>query len=108
MNNNPFNVLSALRNSLPEGEEITTNTPQKQSHNVLKLFYEVKGRGGKPATIISCPIDMSDNEVSTLASELKKKLATGGSTRGGEILLLGDHRQQLRDILEAKGFTVKG
>lgn len=108
MNNNPFAALNALKGSLPEGNNATATPDKSTRHRVLKLFYEVKGRGGKPATIIYCPEDISDDEVNALASELKKKLATGGSTRGSEILLLGDRRQHLRDILTAKGFIVKG
>jgi translation initiation factor 1 len=112
MNNNPFAALSALRDSLPEGAD---NTPQiadthteKSARKTLTLFFERKGRAGKEATIIECDSTLSDNEVATLGGDLKRALGTGGSVRGNEILLQGDRRAKLREILTKKGFIVKG
>lgn len=118
MANNPFDALAALRATLqPDSSEAkaetTANTaipaPQPTAaHGVCRLFYERKGRGGREATIVECPDTMTDADVSALASRLKRKLAVGGSARGGEILLQGDRRDQLRPLLKSEGFTVKG
>lgn len=67
---------------------------------------ERKGRGGKTATIIE-GFTGTDDELKALATRLKQQLGVGGSARGGEILIQGDCRQRLREIL-AKEFIVKG
>lgn len=61
-----------------------------------------KKRAGKTATIIS-GFDADDPRVSELAAMLKRKLATGGSSRGGEILVQGDRVDQVRLILREQG-----
>lgn len=85
-----------------------TNAPVKAEAKRVTLFYEVKGRGGKPATILADFGGVSDEEIVLLASELKRRLGTGGSCRGNEILVQGDKRDMLRKILSDKGFHVKG
>ncbi len=78
----------------------------------ITVFYEKKGRAGKPATIITGfdPDDPGSLErADALASALKKRLGCGGSSRGGEILLQGDRRPQLRQVLAALGYNkIKG
>lgn len=77
----------------------------------LTVFYEKKGRAGKSATIITgfSPDDPEQlNEADNLARKLKHKLGCGGSARGGEILLQGDRRGNLRELLSKEGYKVKG
>ncbi len=104
--------LAALRATLPDAEitsdEQSEVTTPNHTNLTATLFYERKGRGGRPATIITGLESLDDADISTLASDLKKALATGGATRGGEILLQGDCRIQLRKLLSQKGFKVKG
>ncbi|MDE6694149.1 MAG: translation initiation factor [Muribaculaceae bacterium] len=61
-----------------------------------------KKRAGKTATIIS-GFDADDPRAHELAALLKRKLATGGSSRGGEILVQGDRVDQVRVILREQG-----
>ena len=61
-----------------------------------------KKRAGKTATIIS-GFDADDPRAHELAALLKRKLATGGSSRGGEILVQGDRVEQVRVILREQG-----
>lgn len=72
----------------------------------LTLLYERKGRGGKQATIIT-GFEISDSELQDVAARIKKRLGTGGSARGGEILIQGDRRADLRSLLPQLGFKVK-
>jgi translation initiation factor 1 len=109
MTNNPFAALSALRDTLPEGESTPQAAPEaKATRHTLTLFYERKGRAGKEATIIECDDTMSAEQLDELATELKRALGTGGSVRHPEILLQGDRRAKLRELLTKKGYTVKG
>lgn len=79
--------------TLPEGPETLSETPAEekpQTHKgKLHIAIEKKGRGGKTATIIY-GFNGSDEELQELASTLRHRLGTGGSARGGEILLQGD------------------
>jgi translation initiation factor 1 len=86
---------------IPEGQSADDNaTPTKKPWPRLDISYERKGRGGRPATIISgFSDDISDDEIAELAQTLRRRLATGGSSRGGEILLQGDRRTQALEIL---------
>ena len=71
----------------------------------VTVAVERKGRGGKCATIIAdFPDVMTDADIEALGARLKRRLGTGGSARGGEILIQGDRRTELRPLLEAEGF----
>lgn len=100
----------AQENNFPEGEPETQQTEQpgnkKTAHPPLHVLLDKKGRKGKVATIIE-GFELDDDEVAEIASELKRKIGTGGSTRGGEILLQGDWRDKVKSLL-ADRFTVKG
>lgn len=100
--------LESLRNAVPQVEETETpdttqhvDTPQKKEK--LNIFFERKGRGGKTATIIE-GFKCSDEELREVAKKLQKKLGTGGSARGGEILLQGDCREKAVDLLRKEGY----
>ncbi|VBB48275.1 Translation initiation factor SUI1 [uncultured Paludibacter sp.] len=99
--------LNALLPSdyVPEPEEETTSEknilPAKQT-----LRVELDKRNGKPATIIS-EFQGTDDELKELAKTLKNKCAAGGSQRDGEILIQGDFRIKVADILQNMGFKVK-
>lgn len=92
---------------LPPGEE-----KQQQSESPLNkkdslhVLIDKKGRKGKTATIIE-GFTVSEEQVSEIAAMLKKKLGVGGSARGGEILIQGDHAAKVREILRSQGFKVK-
>lgn len=115
----PFAALRALRDSLPDGPDTNAadsngdnangdaGTPAKTGKKpVLTIYFE--RRRGKDATIISAPQDMDEADLADLASRLKRSLATGGSVRGGEILLQGDRRSDLKRLLTAWGYVVRG
>lgn len=110
MNGDWRDALGALAASLPDGDppaaDVTDSAPA--AHRSVTLYYERKGRSGKPATILTDFAGIEDSAIAELASELKRTLATGGSARGGEILIQGDRRVELRRLLSERGFKVKG
>ena len=50
----------------------------------------------KPTTLIT---GLPPAEMEKVARDLKKRLATGGSAKDGQIILQGDHREASKDVL---------
>ncbi len=109
MNKDWQNALQSLldEGGLPEGDS-AVNVAQietKKQTGKLVVSMEKKGRAGKTATIVS-GFTVEADELNDIASKLKAKLATGGSARGGEILIQGDRRDEVKRLLSQMGFKV--
>ncbi|MBT8308472.1 MAG: translation initiation factor [Maribacter sp.] len=63
-------------------------------------------RKGKPITIIE-GYNGADSDFKKLAKELKTKLSVGGTFKEGRIIIQGDYRDRIMQILQEKGFKVK-
>ncbi|WP_154173395.1 stress response translation initiation inhibitor YciH [Vibrio metoecus] len=85
-------------------EEIKIERPK--GDGIVRLLRETKGRKGKGVTLIK-GLDVDDTELKLLAAELKKKCGCGGAVKDGDIEIQGDVREQLKTLIEAKGFKVK-
>lgn len=72
----------------------------------VKIRRQTRGRAGKPVSIIT-GLPLPPGELKKLARELKTSCGVGGSIEGGDILIQGDQRDQLRRLLEDRGYTVK-
>lgn len=104
------NSLESLRASLPEGEEPPQEAPAQEETPAqtarLDIVLDKKGRKGKAATIIA-GFTVPDADVEALAARLKQRLGTGGSARGGEILIQGDKRHAVLDSLLLWGYKAR-
>ncbi len=69
---------------------------------IIKIRVE-KRRFGKEVTIIE-GINEKEFDLRKLASQLKSKLATGGTAKNGRIELQGDHRYRVKKLLVEMGF----
>ena len=103
--------LGALMANMPAyAEEETTEeiieAPEVKECSRLDIILERKGRAGKTATIIS-GFTIDDDAISDLASALKQRLGTGGSARGGEILMQGDRRKDVLKFLTDNGYKAR-
>lgn len=105
-------ALAALRGDMPEVEETVSADVEKAAEQTvapgsqkLTVLRDCKGRKGKAATIVE-GFTLDDEEVAAIARKLRQRLSTGGSSRGGEILLQGDVRTQAADILREMGHKV--
>lgn len=102
-------ALNSLKDTMPEGNDTDsvtesptpTGSPKKAR---LDISLEKKGRAGKCATIISGFTTETEDEISAIAAKLKSALGTGGSARGGEILIQGDRRADLGRKLAEMGY----
>lgn len=94
---------------LPEGTECTSESPNTSGNGTcprLDISIERKGRAGKTATLIT-GWNVSDERLREIASVLKQKLGTGGSARGGDILIQGDRREDVMAQLLSMGFKAR-
>jgi len=77
------------------------------SRIVAKLRMEKKGRGGKTVTVID-GLPRNEAFLKDLASELKRACGTGGVVLDDGVEIQGDLRERIREVLQKKGFLVKG
>jgi translation initiation factor 1 len=83
---------------------------QEESHTLprnqqkLRLNIERAGRGGKTVTLVKGFVG-SEEDMSALCKLLKQKCGVGGSVKDGEIIIQGDCRQRLIEILRKDGFS---
>ncbi len=104
MSNEPRQVYSTEKehiSSISKGKPAST-----RNDSICRVRRETKGRAGKIATVIwNTPV--SDNELKSLCTAIKKRLGTGGSTDNGQIVIQGDHVDMIIGFLKSKGFCAK-
>jgi len=83
-------------------EEESDTLPKNQQK--LRLQMERAGRGGKTVTLVKGFVG-TEADINSLCKLLKQKCGVGGSTKDGEIIIQGDHRQRLVEILKKEGYT---
>ena len=99
--------LSGLKAVLPEGEQSEqAEQVEKKKRQTEPLRVELDKRKGKTATLIT-EFQGSDEELKDLAREIKLKCGAGGSARDGEILIQGDFRVKIAELLLNQGYKVK-
>ncbi len=100
---NPLVYSTASGKVKPSGPAAAKTVAGRQT---VYLWREVKGRGGKTVTTIS-GLAASSEKIVGLVAELKKILGSGGTVKDGIIIIQGDHRDRLNELLAAKGYLVK-
>ena len=82
-------------------EEQVTFDKNKQN---LRVSIDKKNRGGKVVTLITGFIG-TENDLKELGKLLKSKCGVGGSVKDGEILIQGEFKQRVIELLKAEGYT---
>lgn len=82
--------------------EATTLPPAKQN---LKVWLD-RLKGGRVATVVRGFVG-SDDDLAALGKELKKSCGVGGTAKDGEIIIQGDHRDRVVELLTRGGYRCK-
>ena len=99
----PFAALEQLRASLPPGPapKISPNAdPKPPARAVVRL--EKKGRRGKDVTVVE-KLGLRAPELEIWCRELKQAMGCGGTVEEDAIVLQGDLRSRLPQLLAEKG-----
>ncbi len=71
----------------------------------LRILIDAKGRSGKIATVIKGFVG-SDDDREALSRDIKTRCGTGGTVKAGDIIIQGDMRERIKDVLTDLGYRV--
>ena len=96
-----FSTNESFEFNKEENQE--TLAPNQQ---FLEALFSNKGRGGKTVTVITGFIG-SEDDLKLLGKLLKTKCGVGGSIKDNEIIIQGNYRDKIMEILKKEEYNVK-
>ncbi len=84
------------------GEEKSDTLPKEKQ--LLRISLDKRNRGGKMVSLITGFVG-KEEDLQALGKTLKVKCGVGGSAKDGEIIIQGDFRNKLLELLQKEGYT---
>ena len=105
---NSLSDLSTIKfdNLSPDKEDIINPIEEDFEKLHFELHFSKKGRSGKIVTLVK-GVDIDKDTFKYISKKLKRKLSVGGSIKDGEIIIQGNNRDKIEDILLKMGHSVK-
>lgn len=85
-----------------EGEEKQDTLPKEKQ--ALRISLDKRNRKGKAVTLITEFIGTTE-DLEVLGKLLKVKCGVGGSAKDGEIIIQGDFRNKILELLQKEGYV---
>lgn len=85
-----------------ENEESLQTLPTEKQQ--LRISLDKRNRKGKAVTLVT-GFTGTDDDLQELGRLLKMKCGVGGSAKDGEIIIQGDHRKKVLEILQKEGYV---
>ena len=104
-----MDLQDQLKNLFPDHVSETPKVSEKKSDIWLQddpILCKYEKRKGKPITILE-GYNGATSDFKKLAKEIKTTLSVGGSFKDDRIIIQGDYRDRIMEILKDKGFSVK-
>jgi translation initiation factor 1 len=106
-----FNSFDGIVFSTNPDEQISNFSEEQEdtlstSKQNLRVQLDKKQRAGKAVTLITGFIG-NDDDLKNLGKMLKSKCGVGGSVKDGDVLIQGDFRTKIINILIDEGYKVK-
>ncbi|WP_370480056.1 translation initiation factor [Tamlana flava] len=105
-----MDLKDQLKNLFPEHVEEETPSETNDAPEIWiqddPIICKYEKRKGKPITILE-GYNGAQEDFKILAKEIKTKLSVGGSFKDEKIIIQGDYRDRIMQILKEKGFKVK-
>ena len=70
------------------------------------MSRQSKGRGGKTVTRVE-GLPLGDEALAQLGKQLRTACGSGGTSKGGEIEVQGDHVDKVIEALKQEGYAAK-
>ena len=105
-----MDLKDQLKKIFPDHEHIEEVQDLNQEKSIWMqqdpIICKYEKRKGKPITILE-GYTGADEDFKKLAKEIKTTLSVGGSFKNERIIIQGDYRDKIMEILKSKGFKVK-
>lgn len=111
MSNNDWKSRLGMVYSTSSDFEYTTQEDEQQqdlppAKQKLRVALDRRNRRGKSVTLVADFVG-SQQSLDELCKRLKQRLGVGGSAKDGEIIIQGDHRDKIVEILTADGYKAR-